>query len=153
MGFPGGTSGKEPACQCRRRKRCGLDPWVGKIPWRRAWQPLQYSCLENPMDRGARWATVHRVTKSMTKLKRLSTHTHNVTFIRIVYEDSKLSKFDFSKMFLLKKKKEKRIYCRSLKCVGMALANNILDQISTSGKNTGLSKKFIRLQHLTEKPE
>ena len=31
-------SGKEPACQCRRHKRHGFDPWVGKIPWRRAWQ-------------------------------------------------------------------------------------------------------------------
>ena len=39
MGFPGGASGKEPACQCRRPKRCRFDPWVGKIPWRRAWQP------------------------------------------------------------------------------------------------------------------
>ena len=38
-GFPGGTSGKEPACYCRRRKRCGFYPWVGKIPWRRARQP------------------------------------------------------------------------------------------------------------------
>ena len=37
-GFPGGANGKEPACQCRRYKRCGLDPWVGKIPWRRAQQ-------------------------------------------------------------------------------------------------------------------
>ena len=37
--FPGGSSGKEPACQCRRHKRHGFDPWVGKIPWRRAWQP------------------------------------------------------------------------------------------------------------------
>ena len=36
--FPGGASGKEPACQCRRHKRCRFDPWVGKIPWRRAWQ-------------------------------------------------------------------------------------------------------------------
>ena len=35
----GGTSGKEPICQYRRHKRCGFDPWVGKIPWRRAWQP------------------------------------------------------------------------------------------------------------------
>ena len=33
--FPAGCSGKEPACQSRR---CGFDPWVGKIPWRRAWQ-------------------------------------------------------------------------------------------------------------------
>ena len=39
MGFPGGASGKEPACQCRRPKRHGLDPWVRKIPWRSAWQP------------------------------------------------------------------------------------------------------------------
>ena len=39
MGFPGGASGKEPACQCRRQKRCGFDPWVRKIPWRRAWKP------------------------------------------------------------------------------------------------------------------
>ena len=38
QGFPGGTSGKESACQCRRHKRCGFDPWVGKIPWRRKWQ-------------------------------------------------------------------------------------------------------------------
>ena len=37
--FLGGTSGKEPACQCRRFKRHGFDPWVGMIPWRRAWQP------------------------------------------------------------------------------------------------------------------
>ena len=35
-GFPGGTSGKEPASQCRTHKRCGFDPWVGKTPWRRA---------------------------------------------------------------------------------------------------------------------
>ena len=32
LGFPGGTSGKEPACQCRRRKRCGFDLWVGRTP-------------------------------------------------------------------------------------------------------------------------
>ena len=38
-GFPGGASGKEPACQCRRRKRCQFNPWARKIPWRRAWQP------------------------------------------------------------------------------------------------------------------
>ena len=35
----GGASGKEPSCQCRRQKRLGLDPWLGKIPWRRKWQP------------------------------------------------------------------------------------------------------------------
>ena len=38
-GFPGSASGKEPASQCRRRKRHRFNPWVGKIPWGRAWQP------------------------------------------------------------------------------------------------------------------
>ena len=38
-GIPGGASGEEPACQCRRQKRCRFSPWVGKIPWGRARQP------------------------------------------------------------------------------------------------------------------
>ena len=51
-GFPGGDSGKESACQCRRCKRLGFDPWIGKIPWRRKDEnPLQYSCLKNSMDK------------------------------------------------------------------------------------------------------
>jgi len=55
--------------QCRRYKRCGFSPWVGKIPWRRAWKPTPYSCLENPMGRGAWWAMVNRIAKSQTWLK------------------------------------------------------------------------------------
>ena len=43
LGFPGGTSGKDPACQCRRLKRCGFDPWVEKIPWRKTQQPTPNS--------------------------------------------------------------------------------------------------------------
>ena len=39
VGFPCGASGKGPTCQCRRHRRCGFNPWVGKIPWRREWQP------------------------------------------------------------------------------------------------------------------
>ena len=38
-GFPGSSAGKESACWCKRHRRCGFDPWVGKFPWRRAWQP------------------------------------------------------------------------------------------------------------------
>ena len=68
--FPGGASGKEPACQCRRLKRQGFDPSPGGGHG----NPLQYSCLKNPMNRGAWGATVHGVTKSRTRLKRLSTH-------------------------------------------------------------------------------
>ena len=36
---PGSSSGQEFTCQCRRQKRCKFHPWVGKIPWRRKWQP------------------------------------------------------------------------------------------------------------------
>jgi len=49
MGFPRGASGKDPTCQCRRHNRPGLSPWVGKIPWRRAWQPTPvFLGLGNP---------------------------------------------------------------------------------------------------------
>ena len=43
MGFPGGTSGKEYTCQCRRHKKRGFDPWVQKIPWGGNGNPPQYS--------------------------------------------------------------------------------------------------------------
>ena len=69
--IPGGA--KEPDCQCRRCKRCGSIPGSGRSPGEVNSNPLQYSCLENPMDRGTWWATVHRVSKSQTPLKRLST--------------------------------------------------------------------------------
>ena len=42
-GFPGGASSKEPTCQRRKLKTLGFNPWVGKIPWRRAWQPIPVS--------------------------------------------------------------------------------------------------------------
>ena len=47
----------------------GLIPGLGRSPGGGCGNPLQYSCLENPMDRGAWWATVHGVTKSKTRLK------------------------------------------------------------------------------------
>ena len=66
-GVPGGASSKESACQCEsRRRHRGLDPRVGKIPWRGKWQPAPYYCLENPMDRGAWWALVHGIRESDT---------------------------------------------------------------------------------------
>ena len=70
-GFPGDANDKKkkkkhPACQCRT---CGFNPWVKKIPRGGHGNPLQYSCLENPMDSGAWWAQVQRVAKSQTRLK------------------------------------------------------------------------------------
>ena len=57
--FPGGSVGKESATQEAR-----FNPWVRKRPWRRRWQPLRYSCLESPMDRGAWRATLRRMAKN-----------------------------------------------------------------------------------------
>ena len=50
-GFPGGASGKQSTCQCRRLQRRSFDLWVGKIPGEGHGNPLHYFCLENPMDR------------------------------------------------------------------------------------------------------
>ena len=55
----------------------GSIPGSGRSPGEGNGNPLQYSCLENPMDREAWWATVHGAAKSQTQLKRLRTqHTH-----------------------------------------------------------------------------
>ena len=73
-GIPGGASGKEPACQCRGCERRGFDPWVGKIPWRRAWQPALV--ISPRKSHGERWGYSFRgVTKGQTRLKQLR-HTH-----------------------------------------------------------------------------
>ena len=62
-GFPGGSDGKEFACNAGD---LGLIAGSGRSPGEGNGNPLQYSCLENSMDRGAWWATVHRVTESDT---------------------------------------------------------------------------------------
>ena len=67
---------KESTWQWRRHKRHWFDPQVGKVPREGNGNPLQYSCLEKPMDRGASRVTVQRVTKSWTWLKQISMHTH-----------------------------------------------------------------------------
>jgi len=55
--------GKESACQCRDTRDSGSIPGSGRYPGKGNGNPLQSSCLGNPMDRGAWWATVHEVTK------------------------------------------------------------------------------------------
>ena len=78
-GFLGGTSGKEFACQCRRHRAVGLIAGLGRPPGGEYGNPLQYSCLENFMDRGAWQAIVYRVIESQTGLKRQHARTdlHN----------------------------------------------------------------------------
>ena len=60
LGFPGGSDSKESACNAQDP---GSIPGLGRSPGEGNGYPLQYSCLENSMDRGAWWATVHGVTK------------------------------------------------------------------------------------------
>ena len=59
--FPGGSVDKDSACNAGDLRSI---PGLGRFPGEGNGNPLQYSCLENSMDRGARWATVHGVTKS-----------------------------------------------------------------------------------------
>ena len=65
LGFPGAQMVKKSTCSTGD---LGSVPGLGRSPGRGHGNPLQYSCLENPMDRGAWWATVHGVTKSQTQL-------------------------------------------------------------------------------------
>ena len=66
-GFPGGTSGKEPTCQCGRYKRCSFDSWVRKIPWRRIWQPtLLFLPGKSHGQKGLGGCSLHSVAKSQT---------------------------------------------------------------------------------------
>ena len=63
--FPGGSDGKESACNAGD---LGSIRGLERSPGEGTGYPLQYSCLENPMDRGAWWATVHEVAKNLTCL-------------------------------------------------------------------------------------
>ena len=65
LGFPSGSEVKASACNVGD---LGSIPGLGRSPGEGNGNPLQYSCLENPMDGGAWWATVHRVAKSQTRL-------------------------------------------------------------------------------------
>ena len=65
---------KNPSANAEDIEDVGSIPESGRSPGGGHGNPLQYSCRENPMDRGAWWATVHRVAQSWTRLKRLRMH-------------------------------------------------------------------------------
>ena len=69
MGLPQRFSGKEFTCNAGDGVDTGSIPGWGRTPGGGHGNPLQYSCLGNPRDRGAWWATVHRVAKSRTRLR------------------------------------------------------------------------------------
>ena len=79
MGFPGGSDGKASACNM---EDLGSIPGSGRSPGEGNGNPLQYSCLENPMDREAWQATVHGVAKSQTRLSNFTSSFNLSTSFR-----------------------------------------------------------------------
>ena len=142
MGFPGGTSGKEPTCQWGRHKRHGFDPWVRKIPWRRVWQPIPVFLLGEPVDRGVWWAIVHGVAKSQTWLKQLSTAQPVVQNSSRKMSSSLctgvMSHFFYIFKQLLVSKKAKSLSCVWLFEIPWTVAHRLLRPWDFPGKSTGV---------------
>ena len=84
--YPGGSEGKAPACNAGDP---GSIPGLGSSPGEGNGNPLQYSCLENPMDGRAWWATVHGVAKSWARLSKLT----SLHFTAIYKSNSEYQKF------------------------------------------------------------
>ena len=93
IGVPRWCSGKESTCECRRHKRLWFDPWAGKIPWRREWQPTpvilpgesheQRSLVGySPWSRRESDTTEHAYVHART---RTHTHTHTHVLIRFLF--------------------------------------------------------------------
>ena len=83
-GFPPGASGREPACHCRRYKRRGFDPWVGKMFWRRKWQPTPVFLpgkipWTEELGRLQSMGSPRVGHDRMTEHERVRTHTHTHT--------------------------------------------------------------------------
>ena len=160
MCFPGGTSGKEPTCKCR------LD--VKDVGWILGWEdslekvtgnPFQYSCLQNPMDRGAWQTAVHGITKSQTWLKRLSTHTctpgkpidvYWMVFLCSKYNHLKLISMSF--IFVNEGHVVKMLYSKSLQKAFKALSlptfritneGECESPRNSLGQNTGVGSLFL----------
>ena len=78
-GFLDGTGGKELICQCRRQKRPSFNSWVGKIPWRRVWQPTPVFLPEKSHGQRSLVGYNPRVAESRIWLKWLSRHTYSLS--------------------------------------------------------------------------
>jgi len=95
-GFPGGSDGKESACSAGD---LGSIPGLGRSPGEGSGNLFQYSCLENPMDRGAWWATVRGVTEGQTKL--MNFHFFTLEIYRLGRCESSVSRLCFQDMLFL----------------------------------------------------
>ena len=105
-GFPCGASGKEHACWCRRCKRLRFHPWVGKIPWRRAWQltsvvlPRESHGQRSPegcSPRGCKESDMTELTEHPYSQFSIVSSVHSLT----LWSEAKLFKLNCTKLFLL----------------------------------------------------
>ena len=96
LGFLGGAFGKESTCQCRRQKRWRFDPWIGKIPCRRKWQPTPV-CLpwkfREQRSLGAKSLWNHRVRHDWMYIH---THTHTTITTTILHTEHSVGTFNLS---------------------------------------------------------
>ena len=107
LGFPGGSDSKESACNVRDR---GSIPGLGRSPGEGNGNSLQYSCLENPMDRGAWWATVRGITKSQTR-HQITLSLSSLFNPGSFYVDSRLT--DFTPLLFLSYPSDSLLYSLS----------------------------------------
>ena len=89
---------KNPPANAGDIRDPGSIPGLGRFPGEECGNSVQYSCLENPMDRGAWWAMVHGVTQSQTRLKRLSTALASSKLF-IVYPNHYLTVYTLLEVF------------------------------------------------------
>ena len=93
MGFSRGSDGKESACNAGD---LGSIPGLGRSPGKKNGYPLQYSDLENPVDRRVWWATVHGVAKSQTRLRDFHFHfsftVNYIQYLVVTYEGKEYEK-------------------------------------------------------------
>ena len=94
-GFPGGSVVEDLTANSRDRRNAGLIPGLGKSPGIGNGMPLQYPCLENPMDRGAWQATVHGVIKTWTWLRGWAHSTRTHIYILIFYINNRHTRWIF----------------------------------------------------------
>ena len=109
MSFPDSSDGKESACNA---EDLSFIPGLGRSPEEGNGYPLQYSCLENSMDRGPQSAIVHGVSKSQTQLSHTHTHTHTQLAYKDIYLIINLGKKS-EYLLLCKGNLQKQIKCDS----------------------------------------
>ena len=100
-GLPWWISGKESACNEGVAKDIGTIPGSGRFPWGEHGHPLRYSCLENPIDRGAWRAIVHRVAKSRTWLTDFTLYGKHLYYICSIYIKWKWKSLSCTQLFAI----------------------------------------------------